>query len=142
MPGSYFGTASECRGNALILFAVLMLLLQKSSSLSNVDPATKGIQILKQRKAESRVNRITDLLSEESALSSANQKELSSLLSCDTYDPNSFTEAHRTFKDNHNEIFASLGNNSGLSSFCSLHFSLIHLFRSKVFRTLSANNSI
>ena len=142
MPGSYFGTASESFGNALVLSVVLMLLLQKSSSLSNVDPATKGIQILKQRKAESRVNRITDLLSEESTLSSANQKELSSLLSCDTYDPNSFTEAHRTFKDNHNEIFASLGNNSGLSSFCSLHFSWIHLFRSKVFRTLSANNSI
>ena len=122
MSRSYVGIASKCYGNALILSAVLMLLLQKSSSLSNVDPAIKGIQILKQRKAESRVNRITDLLSEENALSSANQKELSSLLSCDTYDPNSFTESHRTFKDNHNEIFASLGDFSVLLLFHSLCF--------------------
>ena len=101
--------ARICFENVFILSAVLMLLVQKSSSLSNVDPAIKGIQILKQRKAESRVNRITDLLSEENDLSAANQKELSSLLSCDTYDPNSFTESHRIFKENHNEIFASLG---------------------------------
>ena len=92
-------------------YLVVMIVLgsQESSSLSIVDPTVKGIQTLKLRKAEARVNRITALLMDKDTLSSAHQKELASLLKCDTYDPNSFSESHRLFKVNHNDVFATLG---------------------------------
>jgi hypothetical protein len=88
---------------------MIVLGSQESSSLSIVDPTIKGLQTLKLRKADSRVNRITALLMDKATLSSARQKELASLLKCDTYDPDSFSESHRLFKVNHNDVFAALG---------------------------------
>lgn len=88
---------------------VIMLNTEGSLALCSVNPSVKGIQVLKQRKAEARVNRITSLLSSEEELSSANRKELNSLLRCDTYDPTVFSESHRLFKLNQNKVFSTLG---------------------------------
>ena len=94
---------------SLVYLLVIMLNPKGSLSLCNVSPSVKGIQILKQRKAEARVSRITDLLSEEKELSSSNLKELNNLLRCDTYDPTIFTASHGYFKLNHNKVFSALG---------------------------------
>lgn len=88
---------------------VIMLNAEGSLVLCSVNPSIKGIQVLKQRKAEARVSRITSLLSEDKELSSANRKELNSLLRCDTYDPTVFSESHRLFKLNQNKVFSTLG---------------------------------
>lgn len=88
---------------------VIMCNFNETISLCNVNPSTKGLQVLKQRKAEARVNRITNLLSEAKELSSANRKELSNLLRSDTYDPAGFSESHGLFKLNQNKVFSALG---------------------------------
>lgn len=94
---------------------MIVLGSHESSSLSIVDPVILGKQTLKLRKADSRVNRITALLTEKDTLSSARQKELTNLLKCDTYDPSSFSESHRLFKVDHNNVFAAVGTTIVLS---------------------------
>ena len=93
-------------------FASLLMIMcnfNETLSLCSVNPSTKGIQVLKQRKAEARVNRITNLLSEGNELSSANRKELTNLLRSDTYDPAGFSESHGLFKLSQNKVFSALG---------------------------------
>lgn len=97
-----------------------------SSALSSMDSTSNGLQILKQRKSDARMSRITDLLSVEATLSSANQKELDNLIICDTYDPKSFSESHRIFKSTHNNVFSALGmlvrTCSVICLFCRTHW--------------------
>ena len=97
------------REASLTCLYVIMFNSTVSLSLCTVNPSIKGIQVLKQRKAEARVNRITNLLSEEKELSSAHLKELKSLLRSDTYDPTVFSESHGLFKLNQNKVFSALG---------------------------------
>ena len=88
---------------------IVAMIAEHSSGLSSMDPKSTGLQILKQRKADARMSRIAALLSEDGALSLANQKELASLMNTDTYDSNTFSESHRLFKATHNDVFATLG---------------------------------
>lgn len=92
----------------------LCLLLMASLEICGIASATSpmestGLQILKQRKADARMSRISTLLTEGLPLSDSNQKELNSLMKTDTYDSNSFSECHRLFKAEHNKVFATLG---------------------------------
>lgn len=91
------------------LLLIVTIFWKQSVALSSMDSKSKGLQILRQRKADARVNRITTLLSEKTTLSSANQKELANLMNCDTYDSSAFTESHQRFKVTHNNVFAALG---------------------------------
>ena len=103
-----------------LVFFIFTVLMGHSSVLSSMDSTSNGLQILKQRKSDARMSRITDLLSVEATLSSANQKELDNLIISDTYDPKSFSESHRGFKTTHNNVFAALGMLVSLLSVCSV----------------------
>ena len=81
--------------------------MRESTSIPN---SFLGKQILKQRKCEAKMNRISDILINKQRNESniMEQKELTGLLYQDTYQTLDFTESHRIFKVLHNNVFTTL----------------------------------
>ena len=86
--------------------AVILVLVQGAAALST----NAGAALQRAHKVAARANRLDDLLrsSRSGALTTAEGKEMAGLTSADTYDEDTFSAEHATFKDAHNRAFATL----------------------------------